>query len=108
MKKLVLILALCSIATGCASYYGAAQIVSEPPGAEIVNSSDGTILGISPTTVWWKEGNSQRQRIALRFKHNGYYEKVTSFWLSMRHKSQKAALASPQLVEVKLMKKGAE
>jgi len=41
----------------------------------------------------------------LRLKKDGYYEKVASFWLSMRHSSSDEAQKSPDLVEVVLLKK---
>jgi hypothetical protein len=92
--------------SGCASYYGAVNITSEPSGAEVINLKDGTILGVTPTTVWWKDGNSDRQHISLRLKLDGYYDKVAPFWLSMRHKSQSDALTSPQVVETLLQRRG--
>lgn len=85
--------------TGCASYYGAATITSIPSGAEVINTKDGTILGVTPTTVWWKNASSDRQHITLRLKLDGYYDKVTPFWLSMRHKTQQDAMGSPQAVD---------
>lgn len=92
--------------SACASHYGAARIVSVPAGAEVVNLDDGTVLGVTPTTVWWKDGSSNRQHIAVRFKKEGYYEKVSSFWLSMRHKSVENAKRDLTLVEVNLDQKG--
>ncbi len=101
---------LCTLAlamlSGCASYYGAARITSEPSGAEVINLKDGTILGVTPTTVWWKTGSSDRQHISLRLKLDGYYDKVAPFWLSMRHKSQSEAMDSPQVVETVLQQRG--
>ena len=89
------------LVTGCA-HYGAAQINSTPPGAEVVNLDDGTVLGVTPATVVWKEGSSNRKYLSVRFKMEGYRDKVSSFWLSMRHGSRKSASADPQLVEVSL------
>jgi len=103
----IIITALFSITlSACASHYGAARIVSSPPGAEVINIDDGTTLGVTPTTVWWKEGSSERQHIAVRFKKEGYYEKVSSFWLSMRHSSIEKAEQDLTLVEVSLLRKG--
>lgn len=86
---------------GCA-HHGAAQITSTPSGAEVVNLDDGTVLGVTPVTVWWKENNSARKYMSVRFKLDGYRDKVSSFWLSMRHGSRKSAMEDPQLVEVSL------
>lgn len=92
----------CILIGACSTHYGAARIISDPPGAELYSEEDGTIVGTTPTTAWWKDGKSRRKNIVLRFKKDGYYEKVTPFWLSMRHKNLKDAQANAQLVEVVL------
>ena len=97
-KNIIVILTI-AIISGCA-HYGAARIVSNPAGAEVINLDDGTLLGTTPTTVWWKDSGGNRKNITVRFKKPGYKEKVTQFWLSMRHTSEKQARAEPQLVEV--------
>jgi hypothetical protein len=94
--------------TACGAHYGAAKIVSFPPGAEVINLDDGTVIGNTPVTMRWKDGNGNRQQIAVRVRHPGYYEKVMPFWLSMRHRSEKAALSNPQLVEITMQKIGGE
>lgn len=104
-KKLILI-AFLLVNTACASHYGAAHIVSQPAGAEVINSDDGSVLGVTPLTAWWKDGNNNRQNVILRFKKDGYYEKVTAFWLSMQHGSIENAKANKQLFEVSLQKIG--
>lgn len=104
--RLLISLTAIAILSGCASYYGAARITSEPSGAEVINLKDGTILGVTPTTVWWKSGSSDRQHMSLRLKLDGYYDKVAPFWLSMRHKSQSESMASPQVVETVLQQRG--
>ena len=97
---------LVAFLASCSTHFGAAKITSFPSGAEIINSDDGTTLGVTPATVWWKDSSSNRQHIALRFKKDGYYEKVASFWLSMRHKNVEDAKQDANLVEVSLLKKG--
>lgn len=96
------IIFLCLFVSACSSHYGAVKIVSDPPGAEVVSDEDGTVIGVTPTTAWWKNSSSNRQHIILRFKKDGYYEKVSSFWLSMRHKNLEDAQQNTQLVEVVL------
>jgi hypothetical protein len=91
--------------SGCASYYGAATIVSDPPGAQVINDDDGKVLGVTPLTTWWKSGDTSRQHIILDFTKDGYYKKISSFWLSMRHRTQGAAIDAPQVWEVTLEKK---
>ena len=106
VSKISVTLLLLVMISGCASYYGAANITSIPSGAEVINTKDGTVLGVTPTTVWWKNSSSDRQHITLRLKLDGYYDKVTPFWLSMRHKSQQDAMNAPQSVESALQERG--
>ena len=104
--RLGLVIVVSFILSACGSHYGSARIVSFPPGAEVFNTDDGTVIGNTPVTMRWKDGSSNRQKIAVRVRTPGYYEKTSSFWLSMRHKSEKSALEDPQLVEITLQKIG--
>jgi hypothetical protein len=106
MIKLINVAILCLSISACASHYGAAKIVSIPSGAEVINVDDGTTLGVTPTTVWWKDPSANRKHIALRFQKDGHYEKVSSFWLSMRHSTAAKAKKNATFVEVNLQKKG--
>lgn len=106
MRHIITLLFISVFLSACASHYGAVRITSSPSGAEVVSDEDGTVLGVTPTTAWWKNSNANRQHMILRFKKAGHYEKVASFWLSMRHKSAEDAQKSPDLVEVVLDKKG--
>jgi hypothetical protein len=101
MNKLIIALILGISLSACASHYGSARITSIPAGAQVM-SDDGTVLGVTPTIVWWEDKNDDRQYLILRFSKEGYYEKVDSFWLSMRHKSQEDAMNNPQKMEVLL------
>ena len=103
--KIILSLTLALSVSACASYYGAARITSAPAGAEVININDGTVLGITPVTVWWKKDDSVRQHVTLRLRKDGYYGKVVPFWLSMRHKSQAEAMQAPQSVEASMQER---
>jgi predicted small secreted protein len=103
----ILLIVACALISACSTHYGAAKIVSNPPGAE-VSLEDGTIVGITPTTAWWKDSSSRRKNVILQFEKDGYYKKVTPFWLSMRHKSLEKAQANTQLVEVVLDNRGGQ
>ena len=88
---------------GC-SYHGAAFIESEPAGAEVVNIDDDTVLGITPVKVWWREKRTDKKRINVRLQKEGYQDKVSSFWVTLRHSSKESALETPQHVEISLDK----
>lgn len=105
-RSIVSIIVLSFALSACGAHYGAARFVSDPPGAEVINLDDGTVIGITPVTMFWKDSSAARQHPAIRLKKDGYYEKVSSFWLSMRHNSQKEAIENAQLVEVKMQKRG--
>jgi hypothetical protein len=105
--RLASIIACSLLFTGCASYYGAARLQSNPPGAEVVNLEDDTALGITPVSVWWKGDSNKPKFINVRFKKPGYRSKVTAFWINLRHSSRADAEADPQTVNVQLEKENA-
>jgi hypothetical protein len=104
MHRLIVIF-FCITLSACASHYGAVKIVSSPSGASIISDEDGSILGVTPATVWWKEDSRLRKYRIVRLRKEGYREKVASFWLSMSHTSLKKAQQSPTSVEEVLQKK---
>ncbi|MFT4630763.1 MAG: hypothetical protein ACI9WC_002846 [Arenicella sp.] len=104
MHRLIVIF-FCITLSACASHYGAVTIVSSPSGADIISDQDGSILGVTPATVWWKEDNGHRKYRIVRLRKEGYREKVASFWLSMSHTSLKKAQKSPTSIEEMLQKK---
>jgi len=106
VPSIVSIFAICLTLSACGAHYGAAKFVSDPPGAEVTNADDGTVIGITPVTMFWKDSSGKRQHPAIRLKKDGYHEKISSFWLSMRHKNQEDAIENAQLVEVKMQKRG--
>lgn len=87
--------------SGC-SYHGAALIESEPSGAEVVNIDDDTVLGVTPVKVWWREKRTEKKRVNVRLQKAGFRDKVTSFWVTLRHSSKDTALEEAQDVTVTL------
>jgi len=85
---------------GCVSHYGAATIVSEPPGAQVINADDGTVVGVTPLTTVWKDASSKRQYVILKLEKPGYELNLSHFWLSMRHTSESSAKNDSQLIKV--------
>jgi len=105
MNRSLIIILSCFLCVSCASHYGAANIISHPPGAEVIDADTNIVIGVTPTTTWWKDDNGERKYIILRFDKGGFDEKTVPYWLSMRHKSLKAAKKSPQLFETSLEKR---
>lgn len=91
---------------GCASHYGAAVIASSPPGAEVIDIETKEVIGITPFTMHWKNGNGTRETITLQLSKAGYYPKTSAFWLDMRQRNAKAARAEPLEVDVIMQKIG--
>jgi hypothetical protein len=102
----LLLLAMTINLSACAAHYGAAQIVSLPSGAQVISAEDGSVIGKTPMTMRWKSGNGNRQIIIVKLQKAGYYEKTSSFWLDMRARNVKEALAAPQLVKIEMKKIG--
>ena len=92
--------------SACTTHYGAANIVSSPAGAEVVNGENNEVLGHTPLTVHWQNSSKKRQTIILKLEKSGYYPKTSSFWLEMRSLNAKAAKQNAQLVEIEMQKIG--
>lgn len=106
LKRLVFAITLPLLLISCSgSHYGAARISSVPDGAEVINIDTGTVLGVTPTEVWWESGSGKKQFINVRLRKSGFYDKLATFWLSMRHSSSEEALKNAQKVEVNLLPK---
>jgi len=105
ISRTFFILVFLSFTTACSTYYGAANIDSVPVGSEVINDADGSLLGVTPLTVWWKDSSNRRKQMILQIRKDGFYTKTAVFWLSMRHKSKEAALEDIQLVKFNLLEK---
>jgi len=79
---------------GCSggTYYGAADINSDPEGADIINIKDNTNLGRTPAQVVWSGDGSEK--VTIQLHKNGYHSSITSFWVNKRHKNEEAARAN--------------
>lgn len=79
--------------SGCAAStkYGAANISSEPEGAEVVNLRDNSLLGTTPVKVSFAGEADTSEFVTVQLRKNGYIEKITTFWINKRHKTAIAA-----------------
>jgi hypothetical protein len=90
---------------GCSrGSYGAANIASEPPGAEIVNLRDNSQLGTTPARVVWKGEAGTTEKVTLQLRKNGFIDKITSIWINHRHSSEAEARANAIDIKVDLEK----
>ena len=87
--------------SGCSSY-GAARIQSMPPGAEVINVNDDSVLGTTPLLITKKADREESRRISIRLRKPGYREAVETFWLQIRHSSRINAEYTPQEITVDL------
>lgn len=107
LHKVKLILAVSILlltVSGCSSY-GAARIQSTPTGAEVVNLEDDSLLGTTPVMINWKNDREESKLVTVRFRKLGYEDKVTAFWVNMRHSSRTEAEKRAQPVKVELKPK---
>ncbi len=92
---------------GCGqTMYGVAKIDSIPPGAEVINLKDDTHLGMTPLLITWESDDGKAAKHAtIELRKTGYVEKITSFWVQMRHKTKSDAAKEPQPVSIELSKR---
>jgi len=102
MNKLTPLLLSASVFLSACAHHGAAQIQTQPAGAEVVDIKTGVLLGVTPVKVWWKEGKQGRKFVNIRVQKEGYMDKTSSFWVTLRHKSRASALDNAQSVEMTL------
>ncbi len=91
---------------GCAEVenppFAAAEIISSPPGAEVVNVKDNSILGTTPFKYAWETEAGKEEYIIVSLRKSGYEDTITTFFVNPRYDSDDAAMENPQVVEVTL------
>jgi hypothetical protein len=103
-KSISLIPLLSLFLSACAAHHGAANIYSEPSGAEVVDVKSGVLLGVTPFTSWWRDDSVSRKFVNIRVQKEGYRDKTNSFWVTLRHDSRESAVENAQTVEMTLDK----
>ncbi|HBI16489.1 MAG TPA: hypothetical protein DDY20_13455 [Desulfobulbaceae bacterium] len=104
---MVMLGALMVVLSGCGivastTPYGSASIVSEPPGAKIVNLKDGDAIGTTPLQYTWETEDGKAEYIQLILTTPGYEDEVTSFWINPRYDSKEEAEKNPQAIKVNM------
>lgn len=105
LARLVTAVICVALLSGCASHYGAATIITQPAGAEILDAENDSVIGVTPFTTFWKDSSSSRRYVALKLRKQGYEPEVSHFWLNMRHSSKSSAIKAPKKVTVVLKEK---
>jgi len=99
---LLLLVVLSACSNTC---YGVAKIESTPTGAEVVDLKDDSHLGRTPLFVTWEGDEGSIRHATIELRKDGYIEKITAFWVKMRHDTKEAATKDAQPVVVELKKR---
>ena len=84
--------------------YGAVKFTSKPPGAEVINLKDDTVLGITPVRVLWKGKAGTSEKVVVQFNKPGYYEKIFSIWVNKRHDDESSAVLGATEIHAEFVK----
>lgn len=103
--RVLVLFVLCNLAACSQTKYGVVKIVSIPAGAEVINLKDDTHLGITPLLVTWEDDEDTAKNATVELRKVGYVEKITTFWVNMRHDTKEAAILEPQPVTIELKKR---
>lgn len=107
LKVVFTVIAMLVLLTACGANvrYGTVKIDSTPPGAEVVNLKDSSQLGVTPVKVLFSGEAGTSEKITVQLRKVGYLDRITSFWINMKHSSPQTAAADAIDVRVELEKK---
>jgi hypothetical protein len=110
MLTMAIVLAgLVFLLSGCAEPenppFGALEIISYPPGADVVRLEDNSTLGTTPLKHAWETEEGKAEYIIVSLKKSGYEDTVTTFFVNPLYDSEDAAMEDPQVIEVRLKQK---
>ncbi|MDW7773025.1 MAG: hypothetical protein SCH71_09065 [Desulfobulbaceae bacterium] len=94
----LIILAACAVQKNTS--FGAAEIVSHPPGADVMDVINNNTLGTTPFTYIRKTDYGNAENIVIKTRKPGYEEETTSFFLDPGYEDEKTAMKNPQQVEI--------
>ena len=109
MKLLLVVAGMMLLVSGCSSSslkYGSAKISSQPEGAEVVNLKDDSHLGVTPVNVSFGGEADTAEFVTVQLRKPGYINRITSFWINRRHKTQLEADDNAIDISVELEKTG--
>lgn len=100
--KMLLLLPVIIVISGCISHYGAAYIQSEPSGVQVFDMEDGSYIGVTPVQHVWRSRDAKSKFMNIRLHQSGFEDAVNSFWLNLKYYSAKSAAENPQPVKLQL------
>jgi hypothetical protein len=83
--------------------FGAAEIISNPPGADVVNLKDNSTLGTTPFKHVRETKIGEEEYVTVKVSKPGYEDKVISFFLGSKYDKEEDAMNNPQQVTVDLV-----
>lgn len=102
--RLLIIAGLLTLSACGTKQYGAVKFTSNPPGAEVINLKDDTVLGTTPVQVLWKGEAGTSEKVSVQFNKQGFYEKIFSIWVNKRHDDQQTAIREATEIHAELKK----
>jgi len=98
---LVFLLAGCAVEKN--PPFGAAEIVTDPAGADVINVQDSSTLGTTPLNYVRETKDGEAEYMIVKITKPGYEDKTVSFFISPKYGDGEAAANDPQHIEVNLM-----
>lgn len=100
------VLALALIMSGCASTkYGAVNVSSNPPGAEVINLKDESNMGSTPAKITFPGKPDTSEFVTIQLRKPGYIDRITTFWVNRRYSSPADADMNAVDIQVDLEKR---
>ena len=104
--RFAFVLGFALIASGCASTkYGAVNVTSNPPGAEVVNLKDESNMGSTPAKITFPGKPDTSEFVTIQLRKPGYIDRITTFWVNRRYSSPADADMNAVDIQVDLEKR---
>lgn len=94
---------------GCAAEknppFGAAELMTDPPGADVINIRDNSTLGTTPFKYVRETAMGEDEFTVVRVSKPGYEDRIVSFFLEAGYDDEETARENAQQIGIKLMEK---
>ena len=108
LSLLIVVVGVFILSTGCSTAtkkYGSVKINSSPEGAEVINLEDDSNFGLTPVNVSFGGKADTAKYVTIQLRKPGYKDRITSFWVNRRHKTQAEADDNAIDISVELEKR---